>query len=222
MSNWLDEATDIASQVARVVHRKYNTYFDVSDVRQELLVWILRRESKVRVWLDPSLTIEEYRGGVKQLGKTLSRQADKYCRKRKAQFLGYAVEDEAYYSPITLSELLPFVWADVVATADNTKPRVSGGGAPAEGGNYVVQLIDIRRAIAKLDEMDRDVLQLKFENQLTFSQVAEELGVSDTTAHRKVDGALRRLNNHLGGQSPFTDEIPEDHVVELEVEVEEK
>jgi RNA polymerase sigma factor (sigma-70 family) len=218
MSNWLDEATDIASQVARVVHRKYNTYFDVSDVRQELLVWILRRESKVRVWLDHNLTEEEYRGGVKQLGKTLSRQADKYCRKRKAQFLGYAVEDEAYYSPITLSELLPFVWADVVATADNTKPRVSGGGAPAEGGNYVVQLIDIRRAIAKLDEMDRDVLQLKFENQLTFSQLAEELQVSDTTAHRKVDGALRRLNNHLGGQSPFTAEIPEDHVEDVEEE----
>jgi len=38
------------------------------------------------------------------------------------------------------------------------------------------------------------------------------LDVSDSTAHRKVDGALRRLNHHLGGQSPFTAEVPEDDV----------
>jgi len=212
MDNWVEEAADIATQVARTVHRKYHTYFDVSDVRQELMVWVLRRDKKVQQWLNHEQSSEEYKGGVKQLGKTLSRHADRYCRKRKAQSLGYAIEDEAYYSPITLSELLPFVWSDVVETRDATKPRVSGGGNPAEGGNYVVQLLDIRKALAKLDEMDRDVLQLKFEHQLTFSQIAEELEVSDTTAHRKVDGALRRLNNHLGGQSPFIAEVPEDDV----------
>jgi RNA polymerase sigma factor (sigma-70 family) len=208
----MEEVNDIASQVARITHRKYHTYFDVSDVRQELLVWCLRREDKIKQWLGPDLSAEDRKSGVKQLGKSLSRQADRYCRRRKAQKLGYALEDEAYYSPITLSELLPFAWADVVETRDATKPRVSGGGNPAEGGNYVVQLLDIRKALAKLDEMDRDILQLKFEDQLTFSEIAEELQVSDTTAHRKVDGALRRLNQHLGGQSPFTEEVPEDVV----------
>ena len=208
MSDWFAEAEAVATQVARVVHRKYHTYFDVSDVRQECLVWVIRREAKVRTWLDPDQEPEAYKGGVRQLGKTLSRHADRYCRKRKAQSLGYALEDEAYYSPITLSELLPFVWSDVVEThRPNDGERVSGSGNPAEGGNYVIQLLDIRRAMAKLDEMDRDVLQLKFEHQLTFAQIAEELQVSDTTAHRKVDGALRRLNNHLGGQSPFEREV---------------
>lgn len=211
MDNWFAEAEAIASQVARVVHRRYRTYFDVADVRQECLVWVLRREQKVREWLNPDAEPEVYKGGVKQLGKTLSRHADRYCRKRKAQSLGYALEDEAYYSPITLSELLPFVWSDVVNThMPNDGERVSGSGNPAESGNYVIQLFDIRRAITKLDEMDRDVLQLKFEHQLTFAQIAEELQVSDTTAHRKVDGALRRLNNHLGGQSPFHREVETD------------
>jgi len=210
MANWFEEAEAVASQVARIVHRKYHTYFDVSDVKQECLVWVLRREKKVREWLDPDQDAEAYKGGVKQLGKTLSRHADRYCRKRKAQSLGYSLEDEAYYSPITLSELLPFVWSDVVETHKIDGERVSGSGNPAEGGNYVIQLFDIRRAMAKLDEMDRDVLQLKFEHQLTFAQIAEELQVSDTTAHRKVDGALRRLNNHLGGQSPFEREVETD------------
>ena len=203
MDKWLDEASDVASQVARIVHRKYQTYFDVADVRQELLTWIWRREDKVREWLSPDQTPEEYKGGIRQLGKTLTRQADKYCRRLKAQKLGYELRDEQYYDPITLSEMLPFVWEDVVNTTDATKPRVSGGGNPAEGGNYVIQLFDIRRALSKLDPQDRLVLQMKFFEQLTFTEIANTLGVSDTTAHRKVDGALRRLNNHLGGQSPF-------------------
>ena len=205
--NWLSEATDIANQVARVVHRKYHTYFDVSDVSQECLVWVVRREDKVKQWLDHSEGEEVYKGGVRQLGKTLSRHADRYCRKRKAQALGYQVDDEAYYSPITISELLPFVWEDVVSTTDTTKPKVGGGGNPAEGGNYVIQLFDIRKALNKLDPSDKLILQMKFYEQLNFQEIAETLEVSDSTAHRKVDGALRRLNTHLGGQSPFHQEV---------------
>ena len=174
MSDWLEEATDVASQVARVVHRKYSVYFDVADVRQELLAWVWRRESKV-----------------------------KYCRRVKAQKLGYEIRDEQYYDPITLSELLPFVWGEVVDTKRHDGEKVSGAGNPAEGGNYVIQLFDVRRALAKLDEMDRDVLELKYEQNLTFAEIAEVLEMSDTTAHRKVEGATRRLHNQLGGANPF-------------------
>jgi RNA polymerase sigma factor (sigma-70 family) len=207
VDRWLDEANDVASQVARIVHRKYQTYFDVADVRQELLTWVWRREDKVKQWLSPEQSPEDYKGGVRQLGKTLTRQADKYCRRLKAQKLGYELRDEQYYDPITLSEMLPFVWQDVVNTTDSTKPKVSGGGNPAEGGNYVIQLFDIRRALVKIDPQDRLILQMKFFEQLTYSEIAHSLEVSDTTAHRKVDGALRRLNQHLGGQSPFQSEV---------------
>ena len=204
MDNWLELSNDIAAQVAKSVHGKYHTYFDVDDLRQELLVWVLKRETKVQEWLvheDKDL----HNQGIRMLARALQRQADKYCRSKKAQALGYNLEDEAYYSPIVLSELLPFVWADVVDTRDGSKPKVSGGGNAAEGGNYVIQLIDIRRALALLDPQDKMVLEMKFFEQLPFSEVAEILQVSDTTAHRKVDGALRRLNTILGGQSPLTD-----------------
>ena len=203
MSDWLEEATDVASQVARVVHRKYSVYFDVADVRQELLAWVWRRESKVKEWLNHDQDPEDYKGGVRQLGKTLTRQAEKYCRRVKAQKLGYEIRDEQYYDPITLSELLPFVWGEVVDTKRHDGEKISGAGNPAEGGNYVIQLFDVRRALAKLDEMDRDVLELKYEQNLTFAEIAEVLEVSDTTAHRKVEGATRRLHNQLGGANPF-------------------
>jgi RNA polymerase sigma factor (sigma-70 family) len=207
MGDWLEEATEIASQVARTVHRKYHTYFDVADVRQELIMWVWRREDKVKQWLDPSQDPESMKGGVKQLGKTLSRHADKYCRRVKAQKCGYELRDEQYYDSFTLSEMLPFVWSEVVETKDSTKPKVSGGGNPAEGGNYVIQLFDIRRALSKLEPQDRLVLEMKFYQDFTYAQIAESLDISDTTAHRKVDGAVRRLNNELGGRNPFGPEV---------------
>ena len=206
-NKWLDESREIAVTVARKVHRRYHTYFDVQDVTQELMVWVLRRQDKIKEWLDHPLESDEYKMGVRKLGKTLTRNADKYCRKLKAQKLGYEVRDEQYYSPISLSELLPFVWSDVVETRDASKPKVSGGGNPAEGGNYVIQLFDIRKALKKLDTQDKLVLQMKFFEQLNYQEIAQAFGVSDSTAHRKVDGALRRLNNHLGGQSPFQSEV---------------
>jgi RNA polymerase sigma factor (sigma-70 family) len=204
---WLKESREIAVTVARKVHRRYHTYFDVQDVTQELMVWILKRQDKIKEWLDHPLGSDEYKMGVRKLGKTLTRNADKYCRRIKAQKLGYEVRDEQYYSPISLSELLPFVWSDVVETRDASKPKVSGGGNPAEGGNYVIQLFDIRRALKKLDPQDKLVLQMKFFEQLNYQEIAQTFGVSDSTAHRKVDGALRRLNNHLGGQTPFQSQV---------------
>ena len=210
MDKWLEESREIAHTVARKVHRKYHTYFDVADVTQELLVWVVKRPDKIKDWLDHPYDSEEYKIGVKMLGKTLTRNADKYCRRLKAQRLGYEIRDEQYYSPISLSELLPFVWSDVINTFDATKPRVGGGGNPAEGGNYIIQLFDIRRGLEKLDPQDKLVLQMKFYEQLNYGDIAEVLGVSDSTAHRKVDGALRRLNNHLGGQSPFQQEVEAD------------
>lgn len=204
-TNWLEQSKDIAATIARSVHRKYHTYFDVDDLRQDLLVWVLRREDKVKEWLVVE-DVEQHKVGIKMLARALQRQADKYCRSKKAQALGYQLEDEAYYSPVVLSELLPFVWADVVDTRDGSKPKVSGGGNPAEGGTYIIQLFDIRRALSKLDPSDKLILQMKFYEQMTFADIANDLSISDTTAHRKVDGALRRLNRHLGGQSPFSRE----------------
>jgi RNA polymerase sigma factor (sigma-70 family) len=204
---WLEESREIAVTVARKVHRRYHTYFDMQDVTQELMVWVLKRQDKIKEWLDHPHESDEYKMGVRKLAKTLTRNADKYCRKLKAQKLGYEVRDEQYYSPISLSELLPFVWSDVVETRDASKPKVSGGGNPAEGGNYVIQLFDIRRALKKLDPQDKLVLQMKFFEQLNYQEIAQTFGVSDSTAHRKVDGALRRLNNHLGGQTPFQSEV---------------
>ena len=204
--SWLESAQEIAVVSARKVHRKYHTYFDQADVVQELMLWVLSRKDKVQEWIDFDVDTDEYRMGVRKLGKTLTRHADKYCRKIKAQKLGYELRDEQFYAPATIAEILPFAWEDVIDSRDMNKPKITGGGNPAEGGNYLIQLFDIRKALLQLSETDRSVLRLKFYDQLSFQELAQELNVSDSTAHRKVDGAIKRLTNYLGGISPFSRE----------------
>ena len=202
-NDWLDEATDIASQVARRIHRKYITYFGVDDLRQELIMWCIKREDKVKEWLDNSKSRSEQENGVRSLAKSLSRHADRYCRKRKASSVGYELRDEVYYTPATLSEILPYVWRELAEAKDTSKPRVSGGGNPAEGGNYIVGVIDIRKGLEKIDIQDRLILELRYFENLTLSEMSKILKVSDSTVDRKIKGALRRLCYKLGGTNPF-------------------
>ena len=200
MIEGFNTAQDIAAHVARSVHRKYHTYFDVADVRQELIVWMLSHENKVAEYMaDEEL-------GIKKLSKTLRRQADKYCRRKKAQIVGYSLEDEAYYPGSIIATLLPYVWKDVEAMHIGDGEKISNSGNPAEGGNFVIQIFDIRKALDELDPQDRLILQMKYFEGQTFAEIGEILEISDTTAHRKHEGALRRLSNYLGGMSPFSRE----------------
>lgn len=199
----VDVVEDVAAQVAKNVHKKYHTYFDVSDVRQELIVWALKREDKINEWLEHEPESEEFKSGIKMLARSLQRQADKYCRKLKAQKVGYELSDEAYYSPDMLNEYLEYAWGEVAPTKKPDGQKVSGSTNPAESGNFVVTIFDIRRALGKLEPDDKIILQMKYDESMTFEMIGETLQCSTSSAERKVKGALRRLSNLLGGENPW-------------------
>lgn len=80
----LAHANDVIATVAYRVHKRYRTYVDVSDVRQECLEWCLKRPDKIEQWLMPGQEKENLERGIRALAKTLSRHADRFCRKTKA------------------------------------------------------------------------------------------------------------------------------------------
>jgi len=84
---WIGDVVDVATTVAYSITRNYKGYAEVEDLRQELLEWCLKRQDKVREWLDVE-DRKEYQLGIKRLSKTLNRRADKYCRREKAKKSG--------------------------------------------------------------------------------------------------------------------------------------
>lgn len=203
--DWLVEANEIAATVARQVHRKYHVYFDQADVQQELVVWCLNHERKVKEWLNPDLEPAERKIGIKQLAKSMNREADKYCRDRKAKSCGYETRDEAFYTMGMLEELISHLdELEFMSQQSTGNVRVSNGGSdPATGNNYMISVLDVRAALNDLEPDDQLMLSMKYQENMTLQQIADMLDVSDSTVSRRVHQALRRMVNVLGGENPW-------------------
>ena len=206
MSNdWLQEANEIAAVSARQVHRRYAVYFDASDVQQELLEWCIKHERKVKEWLNPELELADRKANIKQLAKSLTREADKYCRSRKAKSSGYETRDEVFYTTSMLEELIAHMdELENMSASASGNVRVSNGGSdPATANNYLASIIDVRNALAKLDPVDAMLIDMKFKEGLTLGQIAALIELSDTTISRRIHNALRKMATFLGGDNPW-------------------
>ena len=81
--------------------------------------------------------------------------------------------------------------------------RDSKQSTPAEGGNLLAILIDIKKAYLKLEQEDKTILQMRYHDSFTLQQIAQYLECATSTADRRCISALRRLQDRLGGQTPW-------------------
>jgi len=81
------------------------------------------------------------------------------------------------------------------------QPR--GSSSPAEGGNLLASLIDIKKAYLELDEKDQAVLRMRHYENATLQQISAFLECAISTADRRCTTSLRRLQEGLGGETPF-------------------
>lgn len=200
---WIEDVVDVATTVAYSITRNYKGYAEVEDLRQELLEWCLKRQDKVREWLDVE-DRREYQLGIKRLSKTLNRRADKYCRREKAKKSGYLATDEYFYTPGLVEQLLPYAFKGEVPTKDPNNEFVSnGGGDPALGGGFLATMYDIRIALLKLNIGEYGMLRMRFEDGMKLEDIAEHFNVSDSTISRKINTSIRKVIKELGGESPW-------------------
>jgi DNA-directed RNA polymerase specialized sigma24 family protein len=81
------------------------------------------------------------------------------------------------------------------------QPR--GSSSPAEGGNLLAILLDIKKGYIKLDTEEQQLLTWRYHESLTFAQMAGLLECAVSTADRRCINALRALQKQLGGENPF-------------------
>jgi len=78
-----------------------------------------------------------------------------------------------------------------------------GKSSPAEGGNLLAILIDIKKAYLMLEVEDQTLLRLRHHDSYTLQQIAQLLECATSTADRRCALSLRKLIDNLGGASPF-------------------
>jgi len=200
---------DLVPSVANTIHRRYKAYVEKDDVKQELVAWAMTRaEDHIVDLMEP---VEERRKHNEQrIAWQMRRVAERYARKEKAAKSGYQTNDEVYYQTATLGQLLPFVIASVIdgTVLEQAQEMIKdgqpkGSSSPAEGGNLLANLIDIKNGFLKLDQEDQTLLRLRHHENFTLQQIAQFLECAVSTADRRCDKSLRRLQDNLGGVSPW-------------------
>jgi len=200
---------DIVPSVAGTIYNRYKKYVERDDVKQECLIWAMARADYINEQLSEPNT-EQRRHNEQKIAWQMSRVAERYARKEKAVKSGYAVADEAYYEQATLGQLLPFVIASVLdgTVLEQAQEMIrdgmpKGSSTPAEGGNLLSMLIDIKKAFVQLSKEDQKNLIMRYHENFTLTQIAQVLECSRSSADRRCMHSLRELTNLLGGASPY-------------------
>lgn len=201
---------DIVPSVVKQVARKFKGFVEESDLRQECYTFAAIKYVQQKELLDEP-DLEKRKANERRIGWQIKRVAERYARKEKAAKVGYQITDEAYYETATIAQLLPFVISSIISgkpleqgqqLVDDGQPKKPS--APAESGNFLAILIDIKRAYLLLDLEDRDILEKHYFEDHTLEQLAQYLECAPSTASRRSEKALSRLQDNLGGDNPFS------------------
>lgn len=200
---------ELAPSVSYAIHRRYKHWVERDDITQECIAWAITRNTYITEQMSVEDTKQlEY--NQKRIAWQMKRAAERYARKEKANKSGYQLQDEAYYETLMLGQLLPFVIGSIIdgtvleqaqEMIKDGQPR--GSSSPAEGGNLLASLIDIKKAYLELDEKDQAVLRMRHYENATLQQIASFLECAVSTADRRCTASLRRLQDELGGETPW-------------------
>ena len=200
---------EIVPSVAFIVARRFDRWVDREDVRQECYLWAVSRNKAFEELLNEP-NDEKRVQNEKRIGYQMKRVAVRYCRKEKASKSGYATQDEAYYETHTIAQLLPFVISAIIndTVLEQSQVMVNDGqpkkpSVPAESGNLLATLIDIKNSYIKLSPDEKKILEQRYLDSFTLQQLAQYWECAVSTADRRCDNALRALQDGLGGETPY-------------------
>jgi RNA polymerase sigma factor (sigma-70 family) len=182
---------------------------DREDVIQEIYAWCLIKADQFNELLSEPDSQKRV-ANEKRIAYQMRRVAERYARKEKATKSGYHTSDETFYETTTIAQLLPFVIQSVLngTVLQQVQDMINDGtpkkpSAPAESGNLVAILIDIKKAYEKMEAEDRKILEMRYHDMFTLSQIAQYLECAVSTADRRCAMAMRKLQEKLGGDSPW-------------------
>ena len=200
---------ELAPSVAYAIHRRYKHWVERDDITQECIAWAITRNA----YITDQMSVEDVKQlehNERRIAWQMKRAVERYARKEKANKSGYQTNDEVYYQTFTLGQLLPFVISSIIdgtvleqmqEMINDGQPR--GSSSPSEGGNLLAALIDIKKCFLKLDQKDQTVLRMRYYDNATLQQIASYLECAVSTADRRVSNSLRRLQDELGGETPW-------------------
>lgn len=190
-----ERLTPAVERAASVAVSNFPAHADISDVKQEMWVWIMENEGTVtRILADSEGTT----AAVEQL---LVKAARAYLKKEDAATYGYDEEDQFNFPLDMIKSILEVVfsyedWQSFAQAANPGMPRAKA--EPARGGNNLASYADVSRAITSLPEDQYNLLVWRYKYRETFEQIGAHMGVSRQAAQQRHEGAVSAIQQFLG------------------------
>lgn len=201
---------DLVSAVAGSIARKFKGWVERDDLKQELYLWFIGRQDQYTDQLNEE-NKEKREHNERRLAYQMRRIAEKYARREKARKAGYHITDEVFYDTATIARLMPSILQSVIegTVLEQAQDLINDGQprkqpAPSEGGNLLAILIDVKKSYLKLEEEDKVILRMRYYDNNTLQEISQYLEVAVSTADRRCTSALRRLQDKLGGDTPWS------------------
>jgi RNA polymerase sigma-70 factor (ECF subfamily) len=171
----------------------------------------VRMDARLAARVDPSDVVQEALAEA-------DRRLDRYARERPLPFYPWLrqlawdrlVEQHrrhvrAARRSVKREEEAPWGLPDASA-AELAERLLAGGEAPSAGPQREELRGRVRAALAALAAPDREVLALRYLEQLSAREVGAVLGVNEAAAKKRALRALQRLRGELGDVTP--EELP--------------
>jgi len=198
MLDWT-RLTPAVDRAASIAASNFPAHHDVSDIKQEIWVWIMENKNTVT-----RILAEE--DGPDRLAAHLTKVAQGAFKKEDAAVYGYSEEDRFFYSVDLIKSILEVIFSyedwQSFAMSQDTQPKAKAN--PAHGGNNLASYADVKSAVEKLPEDHYNLIVWRYKYQYTFEQIALETGTYRQAARERHEAAVRAVQTLLGEQ-PLTD-----------------
>lgn len=182
-------------RAARIAVSKFPDHYDISDVKQEIWVWVMERKNVVtRILADSD-------GSDAALIDLMVKVANEYLKIEDAAVYGYDEEDQFNFPLDMIKIILEVVfkhedWQSFAQAAQEGMPRRKS--EPATGGNNLASYADVSRAITSLPEDQYNLLVWRYKYNETFEQIGAHVGISRQAAQQRHEGAVSAIQQYLG------------------------
>lgn len=193
-----DTALKTARAVARRVARSHRQIVPEDELLSVCYEWIASHRRQTLQW---SMSDEDRNA----LYTSMLRAAQQYVLNERTRH-GNLVSDHFFYNAGIVETVLPDVW-DVESwgtsrgeAADQEKRSTS---SPSEGGGRMAALADVSKAMRVLTADEEATLRLKYHDGYNLTEIANQQNVSTEAVRKRVNRALSKLIDALGGEAPW-------------------
>lgn len=186
----------VVGQVALEMSHKFRGVTEADDVTQELWLWAHKKQARI----EENMGKDSFQPWLRTSLRNAARDYIASTRQSSGSLL-----DQEWYNQGQIKELLPAVWDDdyLLGSGNQSETKISGGGDPSTGGNWLASCMDVRSAYKKLSDFYKEVLRLRFAEEWTYVEMADHYGRGVSTMDYHVNQALKAIQRELGGAKPY-------------------